>query len=81
MAARKKKAITFEEGMQALDALVEHLSDGELPLEEAMSLYEEGVALHGKLEEMLARQKRRMETIDPETAEIGTFEEDEHDVS
>lgn len=77
----KKKALSFEEGMQALSALVEQLSTGERALEESIALYEQGVELHTQLEALLARQKKRIEAIDPETAEIHGFEEDEHGVS
>ena len=77
----KKKALSFEEGMQARSALVEQLSTGERALEESIALYEQGVELHTQLEALLARQKKRIEAIDPETAEIHGFEEDEHGVS
>ena len=77
MAAKKKKALSFEEGMQELDVLVEKLSSSELPLEEAIALYEQGTTLHAQLEELLAQQKKRIEMIDPDTAEIEAFEGNE----
>ena len=77
MAAKKKKLRSFEEGMQELDALVEKLSSSELPLEEAIALYEQGTALHAQLEELLRQQKKRIEMIDPDTAEIEAFEGNE----
>lgn len=80
MAAKKKKMRSFEEGMQELDALVEKLSSSELPLEEAIALYEQGTALHAQLEALLAQQKKRIEMIDPDTAEIEAFEGNEKDV-
>ena len=81
MAAKKKKALSFEEGMQELTALGEKLSGSELPLEESIALYEQGVTLHAQLEAMLAQQKKRMEMIDPDTAEIEAFEGNENGVS
>ena len=77
MAVKKKKPLSFEEGMQELDALVEKLSSSELPLEEAIALYEQGTALHAQLESLLAQQKKRIEMIDPDTAEIEVFEGNE----
>ena len=77
MAVKKKKLISFEAGMQELDALVEKLSASELPLQEAIELYEQGTALHAQLEQMLAQQKTRMEMIAPDTAEIEAFEGNE----
>ena len=77
MAVKNKKLLSFETGMQELDALVEKLSSGELPLEEAIALYEQGTQLHKQLEELLAKQKKRIEMIDPDTAEIEAFEGNE----
>ncbi len=77
MAAKKKKPISFEAGMQELDALVEKLSSGELALEEAIALYEQGTQLHAQLQTLLTQQKKRIEMIDPDTAEIEAFEGNE----
>jgi len=77
MAAKKKKPLSFEAGMQELDALVEKLSASELPLEEAIALYEQGTQLHAQLEALLAQQKKRIEMIDRDTAEIEAFEGNE----
>ncbi len=81
MAVKKKKALSFEEGMQELTVLVEKLSGSELALEESIALYEQGVKLHAELEAMLAQQKKRIEMIDPDTAEIEAFEGNENGVS
>ena len=81
MAAKKKKAMSFEEGMQQLEQLVDRLSGSELALEESIALYEEGTALAAQLKAQLDSQKKRIEMIDPDTAEIEAFEEDEHGVS
>ena len=81
MAAKKKKELSFEEGMAQLDMLVERLSTSELPLEESIALYEQGTALAAQLEAQLAAQKKRIEMIDPDTAEIEVFEGDENGVS
>jgi exodeoxyribonuclease VII small subunit len=46
---------TFEAALQRLEQIVGRLEKGELPLEESLVLYEEGIRLsrlcHGKLEE------------------------------
>ena len=46
---------TFEQALQQLEQIVQKLEKGELPLEDSLSLYEEGIRLsrlcHGKLEE------------------------------
>lgn len=79
MAAKKKKNPSFEEGMQALEALVERLSGSELPLDEAIALYEQGKSMARELGTQLAVQQKRIEMIDPDTAEIETFGEEETD--
>lgn len=77
----KKKTLTFEAGMQELERLTARLGEAELTLEESMSLYEQGVKLHAQLEQLLDKQRRRIEAIDPDTAEIEAFEENENGVS
>jgi exodeoxyribonuclease VII small subunit len=46
---------TFEQALQQLEQIVQKLEKGELPLEESLALYEDGIRLsrlcHGKLEE------------------------------
>ena len=42
MMAKKK---TFEESMKQLEQIVEELEDGDLPLEDALKKFEEGVLL------------------------------------
>ena len=77
MAAKKKAPRSFEAGMQELDALVEKLASSELALAEAIALYEQGTALHAQLQEMLLKSQKRIEMIDPDTAEIEAFEGNE----
>ena len=40
-----KKAMSFEESMQRLDAIVRQLERGDVPLEESLALFEEGAGL------------------------------------
>ncbi len=50
---------TFEQALAQLEQIVQKLERGELPLEESLRLYEEGIRLsrlcHGKLEEAEGR--------------------------
>lgn len=81
MAAKKKPKVSFEEGMASLDELVLSMQKGDMPLEELMGAYEKGMALATQLDTMLKEHRRRIEQIDPNTAEITSFEENEHGVS
>ncbi|MGQ9485813.1 MAG: exodeoxyribonuclease VII small subunit [Desulfosoma sp.] len=53
--AKRKKTESFEEAMKRLEEIVDKLEKGDLPLEEAMEAFTEGVSLvrqcHEKLEE------------------------------
>ncbi len=52
---KKTDEPTFEQALQQLEEVVQKLEKGELPLEESLALYEDGIRLarlcHGKLEE------------------------------
>ena len=43
MAEKKKKEPTFEETLKQLEAVVERLEEGNLPLAEALRLFEKGL--------------------------------------
>jgi len=81
MAAKKKPKVSFEAGMASLEEMVLNMQNGNLSLDEMMSTYEAGMALAAQLDTMLREHRRRIEQIDPDTAEITTFEENEHGVS
>ena len=81
MAAKKKPKVSFESGMVSLEELVSAMQKGDMPLDEMMQTYEAGMALAGQLEAMLAEHRKRIEQIDPDTAEITPFEENENGVS
>lgn len=53
MTKKEEQAITFEDAMTKLETIVERLEDGEVPLEESIALYKEGMELskwcHDKL--------------------------------
>lgn len=50
---KEQSTITFEEAMEKLERIVGRLEDGEVPLEESINLYKEGMELskwcHDKL--------------------------------
>ena len=47
--APKKKALSFEEGLEKLETIATQMEKGELPLDELLKLYEEGMKLSGEL--------------------------------
>jgi len=73
---KKTDEPTFEQALQQLEQIVQKLEKGELPLEESLALYEDGIRLsrlcHGKLEEaegrieMLLKDARGEPVLDAE---------------
>lgn len=59
-----KKEMTFEQAKEKLDGIVEKLSDGNLPIEEMVKLYEEGAGLSGYCLGLLAQYEGRLEKVD-----------------
>ena len=75
------KKQTFEAGMSELEALTARLETGNMMLDETMKTYEKGVTLAAQLKRQLEDSRKRIEQIDPETAEITPFEEKNHGLS
>ena len=78
MTAKKRPKVSFEEGMSELNCLVERMQSGELALGDMMSTYEQGMTMCDQLDALLTAHERKQ--IDPETAEITTFEGNENGV-
>ena len=53
MARTKSKSQTFEASLNRLEEIVKQLEDGELPLDKAMKLFQEGTALAGDCGKLL----------------------------
>ncbi len=56
--------LSFEEAYAQLEDIVVRLEGGNLPLEEAVSLYEYGQALARRCEELLTAAELRVQQID-----------------
>lgn len=64
--ARKGKtdeATTYEALLQRLEEAVARLEDGELSLEEALTAYQEGVALAAQCQKLLDTAEQRIEEL------------------
>jgi exodeoxyribonuclease VII small subunit len=91
VSAAETKAESFEAALQQLEQIVQRLEKGELPLEESLRLYEEGIRLsrvcHAKLEEaegkieMLMKDGRGEPLLDkqgsPKTRPLSRPDEDD----
>jgi exodeoxyribonuclease VII small subunit len=88
---KKTEEPTFEQALTQLEQIVQRLEKGELPLEESLRLYEEGIRLsrlcHGKLEEaegkieMLLKDAKGEPVLDaqgrPKTTPLAPPEDDD----
>jgi exodeoxyribonuclease VII small subunit len=61
----------FEERLSKLEEITENIQAGDIPLEKAVDLFEQGVTLARSLEKDLAKIERRIEilTNQPDTPE------------
>lgn len=55
-----RKQLTFEDKLLALEALVEKMEGGNLPLEESLKAYEAGIQLSKELSAALTDAEKRM---------------------
>ena len=73
---------TFETQLGALERIVRELERGDLPLEESLKLFEEGVRLSRECQERLNQAERRIEVLlrDSEgRPTLSAFDEEETD--
>lgn len=56
-------AQSFESALERLNDIVEHLESGELPLEESLRLFEEGVKLSRLAQARLDSAEKRVEEL------------------
>jgi exodeoxyribonuclease VII small subunit len=62
---------SFEERLKRLEEINEQIRDGDVPLEKAAELFEEGVKLSAGLDKDLSQIERRVEQLMNEPTENG----------
>ena len=55
--------MTFEDAMTELEAIIDKLDGGDVPLEESITIYERGAALQRHCEEKLRQAEMRVQKI------------------
>ncbi len=63
MSTRESQIPEFERAMRELEALVERLEQGDLPLEEALKQFERGVALTKACQAALKAAEQKVEIL------------------
>jgi len=70
MAKNKEQVQSFESSLASLERIVANLESGDLPLERALELFEEGVALARRCQSQLGDAERKVEMLLRERGEI-----------
>lgn len=71
-----EKKISFEEAMEQLEEIVEHLEKGDVPLEEAISYYQKGMELSKVCHHKLTDVQEQMTKIVSEHGELIPFDKE-----
>ena len=74
MPAKEK---TFEESLNALEEIVQRLDRGDVPLEEALAAFQEGMALSKQCQDTLEKAEKTLTKMMTENNEEIVFEESE----
>jgi len=71
--------LSFEEALARLEEIVQRLEEGDLPLQEALALYEQGVALSRRCQDLLDEAELRVSQLveGEEGVQEVPFEEEE----
>lgn len=69
-----KKELSFEEAIESLETIVEKLEEGEVPLEKALSYYQEGMRLSKICNDKLKHVQKEMVSIMDETGDLQSFD-------
>lgn len=72
MPKAKSREASFETSLASLEQIVHHLESGELPLEQALELFEEGVRLARRCQDQLSDVEQRVEVLLRERGEVRT---------
>jgi len=70
----KSKELSFEESLKRLEEIVDQLETKEAPLDQSLSLFEEGIRLARGCQGTLEAAKKKVEVLIKETGETKPFE-------
>ncbi|PSW45742.1 exodeoxyribonuclease VII small subunit [Photobacterium leiognathi] len=63
MAAKKPENMAFEAALDELDAIVNELESGDIPLDDALKKFERGIALARSSQQKLTQAEQRVEIL------------------
>jgi len=65
--------LTFEQAMEQMEKIVGRLEEGEVPLEEAIDLFQKGMALSKVCHQKLEKVEEKMDQILQDDGEMKSF--------
>ncbi|MBU9712199.1 exodeoxyribonuclease VII small subunit [Evansella tamaricis] len=71
--SEKMTELTFEKAMEKLEAVVGKLEEGDVPLEEAITMFQEGMKLSKYCHDRLQHVEKQMTQVLSEDGEIKPF--------
>ncbi|WP_252311727.1 exodeoxyribonuclease VII small subunit [Sinobaca sp. H24] len=66
----ENKELSFEEALKELESTVNKLEEGDVPLEKALHMYQEGMQLSSLCHDKLKKVEKQMDVIIEENGEI-----------
>lgn len=66
----ENKELSFEEALKQLESTVNKLEEGDVPLEKALHMYQEGMQLSSLCNDKLKKVEKQMDVIIEENGEI-----------
>lgn len=81
MSRKKPENLSFEEALNELESLVDHLEQGEISLEDSLKSFERGVALTRSCQQALSEAEQKVGILSEKSldAEPEAFESDATD--
>lgn len=76
MQGKETLDLTFEQAMEKLEEVVERLEQGDVALEEAITMFQQGMTLSKVCHEKLTKVEKQMDQILHEDGEIEVLQED-----
>ncbi|MFD1736402.1 exodeoxyribonuclease VII small subunit [Bacillus salitolerans] len=70
----EKKELSFEEAMEQLEVLVEKLEEGDVPLEQAIEYFQEGMSLSKLCHDKLKNIEKKMDQMLLDNGELQPFQ-------
>nr|WP_275581828.1 exodeoxyribonuclease VII small subunit [Geomicrobium sediminis] len=71
--------MTFEQAMTSLEEIINQLEAGDVPLEKAIDMYQQGMTLSKQCHEQLQHVEKKMDQIVNEDGEVEAFQMSEED--